>query len=87
MKIFVMLFNCNEMGILNIDLNCINLGDNNFDKDDPETIIYVRLLSWHTKFENRKALKKELYEELIPIAWHPNRWWDWCVPQRVRKKE
>ena len=28
-------------------------------------------------FEKRKALKKELNEELIPVAWHPNRWWDW----------
>ena len=31
------IFNCNEMGILNIDLNNINLG-NNFDEDDPHTI-------------------------------------------------
>ena len=33
-------FSCNEMGILNIDLNNINL-DNNFDKDDPDTIILI----------------------------------------------
>ena len=66
-------FNCNEMGVLNIDLNCINLDDNNFDEDDPDTIIHVRLLSWHTKFEERKALKKELNEQLIPVALHPNR--------------
>ena len=32
------LFNCSGMGILNIDLNNINL-DNNFDEDDPDTII------------------------------------------------
>ena len=32
------IFNCNGMGILNIDLNNINL-DNNFDEDDPDTII------------------------------------------------
>ena len=35
-------FKCNEMGFLNIDLNNINL-DNNFDEDDPDTIILVRL--------------------------------------------
>ena len=17
----------------------------------------------------------------MPIAWHPSRWWDWCVPE------
>ena len=49
-------FNCNEMGILNIDLHCINLDDNNFDEDDPDTIIHVRLLAWHIKFEKRKEL-------------------------------
>ena len=27
------------MGILNIDLNCISLDDNNFDEDDSGTII------------------------------------------------
>ena len=33
-------FSCNEMGILNIDLNIINL-DNNFDEEDPDTIILI----------------------------------------------
>ena len=47
-------FNCNGMGILNIDLNNINL-DNNFDEDD--TIILIRLLAWHIEFEKLKELK------------------------------
>ena len=42
-------FNCNEMGILNIDLNNINL-NNNFDEDEAETIILIRLLTWYIKF-------------------------------------
>ena len=45
-----LVFSCNEMGILNIDLNNVNLG-NNFDKDDPGTIIHIRHLAWHIKFE------------------------------------
>ena len=45
------------MGILNIDLNNITL-DNNFDEDDPDTIILIRLLAWHIKFEKCKAFKK-----------------------------
>ena len=58
MKDFVnVVFSCNEMGILNIDLNNIKL-DNNFDEDDPDTITLIRLLAWHIKFEKRKALKK-----------------------------
>ena len=37
-------FSGNEMSILNIDLNNINL-DNNFDEDDPDTIILIRLFA------------------------------------------
>ena len=45
------------MGILNIDLNNINI-DNNFDEDDPDTIIFIGLLALHIKFEKCKALKE-----------------------------
>ena len=45
------------MGILKIDLNNINL-DNNFNEDDPDAIILIRLLAWHIKFKNVKHLKK-----------------------------
>ena len=45
-------FNCNEMGILNIDLH------NDVDEGDPDTIIFIKLLVWHIKFEKCKALKK-----------------------------
>ena len=51
-------FSCNEMGILNIDLNNINL-DNNFDEDDPDTIIHIRLLAWLIKtLKNARNLRK-----------------------------
>ena len=66
-------FNCNEMGILNIDLN------NNFDEDDPVTITHARTLVGDIRFEKRKVLKEELNEELMPVMWHTNRPWDWCI--------
>ena len=70
-------FNCNGMSILNISLDNINLG-NSFDEDDPDTlillIIFLRLLTWGIKIEKRKALKKELNEELMPVVWHFKRW-------------
>ena len=66
-------FNCNGMGILNIDLKNINLNDINYEEDDPDTIILIRPLAWYIKFEKRKALKKELKEELMSIVWHPKR--------------
>ena len=40
----------NEMGILSVNLNNIDL-DNNFDEDDLDTIILIRLLAWHKKFK------------------------------------
>ena len=46
------------MGILSTDLNNINLDYGDYDEDDPETVIHVRLLAWHIKFENAKHLKK-----------------------------
>ena len=48
-------FNCDGMGILDVHLNKINL-DNDFDEDDPGTIIHVRLWAWHIRFEKRKEL-------------------------------
>ena len=41
-------FNCKGMDVLNIDLNNVNL-DNNFDEDDLDTIVLIRLLTWHIK--------------------------------------
>ena len=62
-------FNANNMGILGVDLHKINLDDDNdFDEDDPGTIIHVRLLTWHNKFEKRKAFKKDIRKELMPVA-------------------
>ena len=50
------------MGILSIDLNNINIDDSNYNGDDPETIIRVRILAWDSKSGKYKALKKELNE-------------------------
>ena len=43
---------------MGIDLNNINL-DDNFDEEDPNTTIVIRLLTWQTKFEKRKELEKK----------------------------
>ena len=45
------------MGILNIDLNNVNL-NNNFGENVPDTIIRTRLLASNIKFEKRKTLKR-----------------------------
>ena len=78
-------FICNVIGIRNIDINNIN-PDNNFDEDDLDTIILVRLLAQRIEFEKRKALKKETNEEMMLVAWHPNRWWNFCIPEDETKE-
>ena len=37
-------------------------------------------------YYKRKKLKKDIYDELEPIAWHPDRWWDWCVDIEEKKE-
>ena len=55
-----------------------------------KTILMLLLLSdfWlgilHLK--NVRYLKKELNEELIPVAWHPNKLRDWCVSDFDKKE-
>ena len=52
-------FSIYQKHILVVDPDKINFSnDNNFDEDDPDTIIYVRLLACRSKLEKQKALKK-----------------------------
>ena len=55
------------------NLNNVNVHDTNYEEDDPNTIILVRLLAWHSTFEKPKAIAKRISEELMPIAGHPKR--------------
>ena len=47
----------------------------------------VRLSAWHNRHEKRKAIKKKTSEELMPIAWHPKIWWNFCMSEDKREKE
>ena len=40
-----------------------------------------KLIKWYNCYQNRKAQKASITEELIFITWHPSRWWDCCVPE------
>ena len=45
-----------------------------------------RLIKWYAGYKKRKAQKAKIKDELMPIAWHPSRWWDWCVTQDEKKE-
>ena len=44
------------------------------------------IVEWYDHYEKRKNQKSEIKEELIPIAWHTSRWWDWCIPEDDKKE-
>ena len=58
-------FSSDEMGILSVHHDKINL-DVNFDEDDPETIIHVRLMPWHNRYKQCKSCKKDISKGLMP---------------------
>ena len=50
-----------------------------FDDDD-------ELITWRDAYIKRKAQKAKIKEELMPVAWHPNRWWNRCLPEDKKKR-
>ena len=46
------------MGIINVDLNNIILDHINFDEDDSETMIHVRLMAWRNRCKQHEVFEK-----------------------------
>ena len=61
-------FFSDELHILSVDLININLDDINFEEDDPETIVHVRLMAWCNRFKQRKAYKKGYKQRIITCS-------------------
>ena len=53
--------------------------DHNYYCDDYETI------DCYDGCKKRKAQKAQIDKKLMPIAWHPSRWWNSCVPEDEKK--
>ena len=47
---------------------------------------YDELIEWYNGYKKRKTKKTKIEEELILVAWHLSRWWDWRVPEDEKKK-
>ena len=56
--------------------------DDFYDDDDDDD----ELVEWYDGRQKRKAQKAQLKKELMLIAWHPSRWWDWCFPEDEKKQ-
>ena len=51
-------FFSDDIGILSVDLNSVNLDNANFDVDNPEMIIHVRLMAWSNRLKQQKKILK-----------------------------
>ena len=40
----------------------------------------------HRLSKKGRVQKAKIKEELMSIAWHPARWWGWCVPDDEKKE-
>ena len=44
------------------------------------------VIKWYEGYQKHKVQKAQIKKELMPVAWHQSRWWDWCVPQDEKKE-
>ena len=45
-------------------------------------VVHDDLLQYHHK----RQFYAKIDNELLPIAWHPDRFWDWCMPEDEKKE-
>ena len=76
-------FFINDIDLNSVFLFNINLTDENFDYYDPATINHLGLWIGMPNLNNGKPLKKEV---LMPVTWHPAKWWDWCLSEDQKKE-
>ena len=44
------------------------------------------IIRWYEGNQKRMAQKAKIKAKLAPIAWHPSRYWDFCVPEDEKKE-
>ena len=54
--------------------------DNEYYDDD-------KIIEWYEGYKKRKAQKSKIKKELMPIACHSTRYWDWCMTEDEKRKE
>ena len=53
----------------------------NDDDDDEDNFFFC-----YDGYKKRKAQKAKVKKELMPTAWHPSRYWVWCVPEDEKQE-
>ena len=49
--------------------------------------LYMTVLRQKIFARTAMLLLKKIKEELMPIAWHPSRYWHWCMSEDEKKKQ
>ena len=44
-----------------------------------------KLIDRYNDYKKRRILKASIKEGLLPVAWHPSRYWDWCVSEDEKR--
>ena len=78
------IFSCNKIGIISIDLNYINLDGTKYEEGDPETIVHIRLFTG-PGLKYSKIFKK-LNKKWVLVMRHPLSFCNWCLRQDDKKK-
>ena len=53
--------------------------------DDGYVYSNNEMIKRYHDYQKRKAQKASIKEELMPIAWHPNRVKDWCISEDEKR--
>ena len=48
--------------------------------------LYDEIIKWQNGYQKRKTQKAKIKEELLPTAWHPLRYWNWCMSEDEKKE-
>ena len=78
------IFCCNEMSFRTVNLNNINL-DNNFEEGNLILLLLSDFWLGMVNSKTQSTLKRS--QELIPIAWHPIGWWNFCMSEDEKKEK
>ena len=53
--------------------------------DDDDSCNDNKIVEWYEGYQKRKAQKPKIKEELMSIAWHPDRVMDWCMSEDEKR--
>ena len=56
-------------------------GGGHWNEDNDED----KFFEWYDVYKKGKVQKASIKEELLPIAWHPSRYWDWYMTEEGKK--